>query len=350
MVGVVRALVVDPVYQAEATLQADLGLVVSASPAVRRIPRTQLLGVSASAPDPIVAARIANARAADLVARSTANATEEIDEALVRVRSELASRDEALATTESSYRAAAGVVISAGDPVAVASRLDDVQRQLMPLDAALQQLDAGAPAGDFHAVGLDPIVQSARSALLAVERERARSLLRYGPEHPSIAALNEFVARARDRLRLAEEAVIVSLRVDRDRLSLEATSLQAALVSTTRDAQQRLAVERSRRELDNQTRAIRDDIDGLRSRELSILQARQRLGNGLRVVERAVPPATPQPGDARWYYSAAALLMAASILIGRIRERHRFDSGRPAPALLRTHSWPPSRESGRRVA
>jgi uncharacterized protein involved in exopolysaccharide biosynthesis len=338
----------SPVYRARAVLRAAPGVVVSPSRDVEQVLGTQLWSVREEASAAGTAADAANARAHALVRRVEASATADLDAALAAVAGEISQQRGILADAKRQHRDA-GLQASAPGAAGGSSRtirlgqlFDGVRSQLIPLDAALQRLETGAEPGTIAAVALDPDVQTARNALLSAERDRARRLLRYGEEHPAIEPLDELVACARDNLRLAEDAILSSLRADRERLTVEAgvwrTAFDAAIAENLAAAPARERL----RTLTAVVAAAEGRLADLQGRELELRLARERDGGGLRLVELAVPPAAPLPGAGRWFASAAIAVAALAILLGRLGRHHRRRrAAAPAPVLLQTHSWPP---------
>jgi uncharacterized protein involved in exopolysaccharide biosynthesis len=311
---------------------------------------THLLRVSATAAEARAAAEAANARARALVDRVEASATADLDAELAMLAGEISQQQGVLARGEREYLdvapqlAAFGLTGGRGSRVArLSDRLDVIQRQQVPLDAAMQRVAEGAEPGTIWGVVLDPHVTAAREAVLAVERERARGLLRYEEQHPAIERLDEFVARARDNLRFAEDAIVTSLWADRDRLMAEASALRGALDTAIVEQLDAAPVRARLRTLTAGITEARRTLGVLHARDLDIRQARGRAGGGLRIVEPAVPSAAPLPGPGRWVSTVAVLLLAFGILLRGLASHHRpHVVGPPGPVLLHTHSWPPS--------
>lgn len=359
--GAVYALVAPPpVYRARVLLRAAPGVVIAPSAGLEKVQGSYLLRVTATASEAQAAAAAANARARALVDGVEASATADLDAELAMLAGAIAQQEGTAARAEREYRDVAPPLAALGRThgrrsrvASLSDRLDDIQRQLVPLEAAMQRVEEGAEPGTIWGVVLDPYVTNAREALLAMERERASGLLRYGEQHPAIERLDEFVARARDNLRFAEGAVVASLQADRDRLTAEASALRGALDAAVAE---RLAAAPSRERLRTLTAGITQahrTLAVLQARALDVRQARERAGGGLRIVEPAVVPAAPLPGPGRWVATAVVLLLAFRILFRGLARHHQPHVVRPpGPVLLRTHSWPPDEapRSDRRAA
>jgi uncharacterized protein involved in exopolysaccharide biosynthesis len=310
------------------------------------IQRSRVIGVEFSAPDPELAAEVANAIADSFVAlqqdakrQSAVAATAWLQQEIERLRARVAEAEQAVAD----YRAEHDLFnvdrqgAEAGD--LSTQQLGDLSAELIRARAAraeaearaqqIQQLlDEGGAIEASTEVLSSQIVQRLRErqgALRAQIAELGTTLL---PGHPRIRALEQQVANLEAQIRQEAAKVLASLntaaRVAAAREASLRASLDAAKVDVSRSNEQEIQLRALQREAAAQRELLESFLS--RYREAAARTDANYLPADARIISRAVVPTEPSfPKKTMMSVAAAVAVLLIAVAILLLRE---FLSGR----------------------
>jgi Mrp family chromosome partitioning ATPase/uncharacterized protein involved in exopolysaccharide biosynthesis len=227
---------------------------------VRHDNRTSLIEIIATASDPELAARVANAVAEAFREHDTESRARQVVEARRFIEGQLEEVGRRLQRSEDrlkKYQEANRVLLLQDDVRAAVSRLADhevererLQREISATELQLRLLDARSDEGAPGTDGADPTLTRLKATLHDLVLERETLLLTLKPVHPQVRAvdarienlrrqLNEVAAANRARLHDAHTSRLRMLNGQAARLTQvigEMQARQAALPAVTLDA------------------------------------------------------------------------------------------------------------------
>jgi capsular exopolysaccharide synthesis family protein len=300
---------------------------VSADP----IKSSRLVDVGFVSADPELSARAANQLARDYVERNAearrANLTSSItwlDQELERQRGRVEASERAMAT----YRERQNALSLQDSQNIVVARLnslnDAVTRarttlaQKESLYEQVQGLTAVEAADTIPAIQQNNYIQSLKSHVADLERERANLAERYGERHPEIIKVNASIRDSRRQLESEISKALDGIRNDYQTALAEERSLERSL-----EEQKGAVLTLSRKNvsytvLEREAQSNRQVYESLlqRQKELQVLASSR--GNNVRLVDEAEVPRAPFVPDIRRSLVMATLagLALALALVG----------------------------------
>jgi uncharacterized protein involved in exopolysaccharide biosynthesis/Mrp family chromosome partitioning ATPase len=309
--------------------------------------KSRVIGIEFSAPDPELAAEVANAVAAafavlqqDAKRQSAVAATAWLEQEIDRLRQRVAESEQAVVdyrSTNDLFNIDQRGAEPAGD--LSTQQLSDINGELARARAARAEaearaelvqnlLDEGAPIDASEEVLSSQLIQRLRErqvALLAQIAELSTTLL---PGHPRIRALEGQVANLAAQIRHEASKVLASLqtaaRVAAAREQSLVTSLNEAKVDVSRSNDQGIELRALEREAFAQRELLESFLS--RYREAAARTDANYLPADARIISRAVPPSVPSFPKRTMMALAAAIAVllvgSALVLLGE------FSSGR----------------------
>lgn len=173
-------------------------------------PRTKLITVAFSSPDPLLSARIVNnhirayiTRGTELRAQASENAEQFLKEKLVELETSVEQSEAAL----NNYRRERGIVAGSSDDKSrvVMERLIDLNKALTAAEADRIKLDAEAHLlrtrdKSLPAILDEPVIQSLKQEQARVEEEYVSLATEYKPNYPPLADVTSKLHQIRARL------------------------------------------------------------------------------------------------------------------------------------------------------
>ena len=303
---------------------------------------TYILSIGFTSPDPIKAARIANAFAESYIATkvggSIGTAEQRADWYKQRLDSLAAEVREADAKV-ASYRAATGVVSSG--PNGQTTTTADQQVGPLSLELASAESDAAAAHANLNAAqqqsakgGVDAVSQVLNSSVITELRRQRAEILRnmgeveanYGDKHPESIRVHDQLRSIDAQIREEANRVIASLRSTAVSADARAASLRSAMnglqarqSAATRDAVMADA-------LDREATAKRAQYDKLAAMSLDSTQAARNSIAQVEIVDRARPPQTPS-SPKTMLLLALTVIVALGAGVGTVAVQEMLVSG-----------------------
>ena len=300
---------------------------VSADP----IKSSRLVDVGFVAADPRLSARAANQLARDYVARNAesrrANLMSSItwlDQELERQRGRVETSERAMAT----YREQQNAMSLQDSQNIVVARLNSLNdavtkarttlAQKESLYEQVKELTAVEAADTIPAIQQNNYIQSLKSHVSDLERERANMAERYGERHPEIIKINASIRDSRRQLESEISKALDGIRNDYQTALAEERSLERSL-----DEQKGAVLTLSRKNvsytvLEREAQSNRQVYESLlqRQKELQVLASSR--GNNVRLVDEAEVPRAPFVPDIKRSLVMATLagLALALALVG----------------------------------
>ena len=300
---------------------------VSADP----IKSSRLVDVGFVSADPELSARAANQLARDYVARNAesrrANLTSSItwlDQELERQRGRVEASERAMAT----YREQQNALSLQDSQNIVVARLNSLNDAVTKARTTLAQkeslygqvkgLTAVEAADTIPAVQQNNYIQSLKSHVADLERERANLAERYGERHPEIIKVNASIRDSRRQLESEISKALDGIRNDYQTALAEERSLERSL-----EEQKGAVLTLSRKNvsytvLEREAQSNRQVYESLlqRQKELQVLASSR--GNNVRLVDEAEVPRAPFVPDIKRSLVLATLagLALALALVG----------------------------------
>ena len=172
--------------------------------------------------------------------------------------------------------------------------MQDVQHQLEgEMAKALQQLRSpSAPSSpdSIPIIAQNPQIQSLKSKLADLQRQKVQLAERYGEKHPQIQNVNASLQDAQHQLELETTKALQSVRHEYETSLLEEHTLSRNLEGAKVDA-----VDLNRKSIgygvmEREAKSNRQVYDALLSREKELRVASNSRSNNVRVVDRAETP------------------------------------------------------------
>lgn len=289
--------------------------------AVEPVKGTRLVDVSFVSASPELAARAANQLAREYVDQNAeqrryyvTSGLSWLEQELERQKSKVESSERALA----SYREEQNAVSLEDRQNIVVSRLNQLNDAVTRAKTTLVQKEAlynqvkalspGAPVDSIPAILQNPYVQSLKTQLAELERDRANLSERYGERHPEIIKVN---ASIRDASRQLEQEL--SKTIDAIRNDYQAAAAEERALSDTLDEQKGAALSLGRKSvsytvLEREAQSNRQVYENLLAREKELQVLAGSRGNNVRVVELAEVPGAPFSPNLRRALALASMV------------------------------------------
>ncbi|MBI3247460.1 MAG: polysaccharide biosynthesis tyrosine autokinase [Deltaproteobacteria bacterium] len=212
--------------------------------AILPVPRTSLVKIAISTPDPQLSAALANAHAriymrqgVERLSRTDEEAQSFLEDKLVELKDRLEKSEAAL----NAYRRDKGVISFDDKDDLAAARLADLNKSLTEAETQRIALEAQIPfirKGDYDVLpGVvdNALVQALKQQLMTLEKDRSQLIVQFKPEYPRVVEIEAQIADTRRRL---QEEMRTAIR------SLESTYTLAA----TREKELRARMEEQKTE------------------------------------------------------------------------------------------------------
>lgn len=187
---------------------------------ILQVPRTSLVKISISTPDPQLSAALANAHAriymrqgVERLSRTDEEAQSFLEDKLVELKSRLEKSEAAL----NAYRRDKGVISFDDKGDLSAERLADLNKSLTEAETQRIALEAQIPfirKGDYDALpGIvdNVLVQALKQQRMALEKDRAQLIAQFKPGYPRAAEIETQLADIRRRLHEEMRTAVRSL-------------------------------------------------------------------------------------------------------------------------------------------
>jgi len=206
---------------------------------------------------------------------------------------------------------------------AVNATIQDAQHQLeAEMSKALQQLRSpSAPSSpdSIPIIAQNPQIQSLKSKLADLQRQKVQLAERYGEKHPQIQNVNASLQDAQRQLELETTKALQSVRHEYETSLLEEHTLSRNLEGAKVDA-----VDLNRKSIgygvmEREAKSNRQVYDALLSREKELRVASNSRSNNVRVVDRAETPQSPMAPSGRrtWLLSVVVgLVLSIAVAVG----------------------------------
>jgi exopolysaccharide transport family protein len=294
---------------------------------VDAVPRSNLLEIAVSSPEPEKATKIANTVAevypvaqAATNSRAAARATKWLRDRIAKLRTATEDADRAVET----YRARHGLVRGNDDKELTSSQIAQLSTQLIQartkraseearlaqVEKMLRQGGGIASAGDVLSSRLIQRLSERESQLIG---RRAELSATYGPKHPKLLAINAEMADLRRKIRLEMRKIVIAVRGD----VAVARAHEAALREKLRELESKVGASNQMtvrlRALEREAQANRTLLENVlkRYKEAQAQQAIQSAN--VRIVSYASVPIAPYFPRKKLL---AGLALFASLVVG----------------------------------
>jgi succinoglycan biosynthesis transport protein ExoP len=274
---------------------------------VEAVRYSRLVDITYRSPDPVMAARIANAlgeayikQSVDFTSTTTKEASDFLTQQLAEQRLKLEASEQAL----QAYR-------ERTDSVSLEDRQNVVVQRLADLNAAVTRantariqkesaynqvkaaLDNPAAIDTVPLILSNPFVQQQKTELATLQRQRAQLSEKLGPNHPDMIKVGVAIQNAEARIKAEVTQIVSSMRSDYEAAMAEERSLTATLNRQKGEAQvlNRTGIEYG---------ALQRDAEANRQMFESLLKRTQETGiseelksGNIRVVDPAETPRGP---------------------------------------------------------
>ncbi|MDK9697126.1 MAG: GumC family protein [Siculibacillus sp.] len=304
----VAKLAEDPEFAGASSKEADVVAALRKAVKVTRRGLTYVIEVSATSKDSEKAARLANAVAADIVARQSATRVNASTGAAGALESRLADLRAAAIASEkavSEYRMSHGLLDVTADSTVGQRRLASLSQQASSLRARLEE--AKARWDELKRAKPQDIggASSPRSDLLVTlrnqlseEKRQAAELTRiFGPRHPKVETSQERFAAIEEQIRAETTRLVDQARTEVETLTRQNAALEAELAKRTNAELAMNQDEVVLRDLIRQAEADRQIYEQFLSRQKSAQEQSSLTRPETAVVSKAVAPSrSNKPG------------------------------------------------------
>jgi len=294
---------------------------------VRREGRARVARVAVAAPDPELAARVANAVAETHIERRRAVRTRRRERATGRLSQTVETLREKVRAAEDAaarHRQATGLAgASATGPAqrelaALTSDLAGARADLAEAEARVSRARKLADADDAAAAAraLDsPLIRKLRIRMTELRAEKAELDQRYGPEHPEVRAVAEQLDRLAGRIDAQVARVLQGLRNDAGVARERVASLEAAVARKREQVGARRADRAKLARLERAAETERELFTSFLTRLREADSAANEARPGARLLASAQPPLNPSAPN-RTLIVALAFLTALPCGVG----------------------------------
>jgi capsular exopolysaccharide synthesis family protein len=163
------------------------------------------------------------------------------------------------------------------------------------------------------AIAQNPQVQSIRSHLAELQRQKAQLLERYLDKHPEVQKVNAQLAEQQRQLDVESNKGLLAIKNDYERARLEEQTLQQSLNEAKADVQDLGRKSVNYNVLEREAKSYRTIYEALLQSEKELRVSSNSRANNVRVIDHAEVPGAPlTPGGRRtWLLSLAVGLVAA---------------------------------------
>jgi succinoglycan biosynthesis transport protein ExoP len=300
--------------------------------------KSRVIGVEFSAPDPQLAAEVANAVAESFVElqqaakrQSNVAATAWLEQEIERLRQRVAESEQAVADYRSTHDLF-DVDQSGAEPTSTLStqQLSDLNAELARARAARAEaearaeliqglLDEGGDIGTSEEVLNSALIQRLRERQVALQAQIAELSTTLLPSHPRIRALQQQVANLDAQIRQEAEKILASLQTAARVAAAREQSLEKSLNEAKADVSRTNDQGIELRALEREATAQRDLLKSFlaRYREAAARTDSDYLPADARIISRAVEPTEPSfPKKTMMSIAAAfAVLLIGSAIV-----------------------------------
>jgi capsular exopolysaccharide synthesis family protein len=286
---------------------------------VEQVRGSRLFNVSITSSDPEFAARAADALASEYVRFNLEYRTDATRKSLDFLAGEIAKQQKKVEDSEramAEYREtnnALSLEDRQNTVVANLNQMNDqytrVRTERIQKEALYNQIRKLPPSavGDAPAVAANPSVQSLRSRLSDLQRQKVQLNERYGPKNPQVIENENAVA---DTSRLLQNAIVAGVEAIRG--EYEATRATEARLAEALKQSEGAAMDLNRKSvgytvLEREAQSNRGIYEALLQRQNELQIVSNSGGNNTRLMDRAVVPGTPFTPDVRRNYMLGAL-------------------------------------------
>ncbi len=268
---------------------------------------SRLVDVSYRSPDPVLAARVANAVAEGYIQQNLelrSNTTKEASEFLVQQLAEQRKKVEASEQALQGYRERTGSISLEERQNVVVQRLADLNAAVTKANTARIQkeaaynqvraaLDNPAAIDTIPAILSNTFVQQQKSELALLQRQRAQLSEKLGPNHPDMVKVNTAIQIAETRLQAEVAQIVQAMRNDYEAALAEERTLATELNRQKIEAQSlnRASIEYG--VLQRDAAANRQMFEALLQRTQETGVSEELKTGNIRVVDRAETPTGP---------------------------------------------------------
>jgi len=291
--------------------------------------------------DPVKAARIANAFAAEYMdanlGRRTGTAEREarfLDQRLSQLNAQAGAATQQMAE----YKARAGVIGTAGGGVStsidqqivpLAGQFATAQSEAAATDAKVRSAEQQIRAGNLDSIPgvlTSDVVRNLRAQRASVLDAKSEVMARYGPKHPEtlrvtgqLEAIDEQIKDEANRIVAGLRADAISSRARAQSLAGELGNLRAQQATTTRSS---AIADTYQRQADSAQSAY----DRLAEKAQTSAQAAGSSISQAQVIEQATPPLTPSKPNKRALL-AMGLLASLAVAVSAVAVLEIFNTG-----------------------
>jgi capsular exopolysaccharide synthesis family protein len=281
---------------------------------VRRIATSYFIEVSYSDPDPVLAAKFANAVSEAYLAEQVdakytiaKRAATWLRDQIASVRAELAASERAVAEHRAKYNLSIPRLGSAAATVA-AQQAVDINTQLVAArgqtiekktkyDQARRILDGGTSIENVSAIVESPIIVLLRGQDAELARTEADQLNRLGPGHPGIIKTRVERADIREQINREVARLVATLKTEYEYALGKEEILVASLKDLTSDENRNDQAVIRLRELEREAQSNSAVYDALLARLKDIEQQASLLTADSRIIAPALAPSAPSYPD-----------------------------------------------------
>jgi capsular exopolysaccharide synthesis family protein len=298
---------------------ADLANALLGAVQVEQVRGSRLFNVSVTSSDPNFAARAADTLAAEYVQFNLEYRTDATRKSLDFLAGEIAKQQKKVEDSEramAEYRETNNALSLEGTQNTVVASLNQVNDQYTKVrteriqkEALYNQIKSLPPAslGDAPAVSANPAVQALRTRLTELQRQKVQLNERYGPKNPQVIENDNAIADTTRQLQSALAAAVEAIRSEYQaaratevRLAGELKQSQGAAMDLNRKSVGYTVLER-------EAQSNRGVYEALLQRQNELQIVSNSGGNNVRLMDRAVVPASPFTPDVRRNYMLGAL-------------------------------------------
>jgi capsular exopolysaccharide synthesis family protein len=292
--------------KAAATSESALISQLQAGVSVEPVPNSRLVDVGFVSPDPAFAARAVNTVAEEYVQQNLELRRQNVVASLGWLSQELVKQQKKLEESEramADYREAQNALSLEERQNIVVARLNQLNDavtkaktnrvQKETLYDQVKTLGADVSADTIPAILQNPYIQTIKSRLAELQRERATLLERYGEKYPDVMKVNASLQDASHQLQTEIAKAVEAIGNDYQSAVVEEHTLAAAL-----EEQKGAAMDLNRKSvsytvLEREAHSNRQVYETLLQREKELQVLANSRGNNVRITDRAEMPGAP---------------------------------------------------------
>jgi capsular exopolysaccharide synthesis family protein len=319
-----------PAAPRSAPSAADLANAFLGAVDVEQVRGSRLFNVSVTSSDPQFAARAADTLAAEYVQFNLEYRTDATRKSLDFLAGEIEKQQKKVEDSEramAEYRESNNALSLEERQNTVVASLNQVNDEYTRIrtsriqkEALYNQIRSLPPAsvGDSPAVASNPAVQSLRTRLAELQRQKVQLNERYGPKNPQVIENENAIADTTRQLQSALRAAVAAIRSEYE----TARATEARLADALKQSQG-AAMDLNRKSvgytvLEREAQSNRGIYEALLQRQNELQIVSNSGGNNVRLMDRAVVPGSPFTPDVRRNYmlgALAALLLSLGLVL-----------------------------------